>query len=87
MCHIIDNQQVLSVDQGKDNYDEIKPMWGTSRSNINNIFNDIVNDFSVDLEIKGIGYKTVCDGKYLTLYLCYSHNVKYMCLKMLKLSV
>ncbi|GFQ65615.1 50S ribosomal protein L6 [Trichonephila clavata] len=27
VCQIIDNQLLLSVDQDKDNYDKIKPMW------------------------------------------------------------
>lgn len=76
-CRVINDQLFLSVDQNKDDYDEIKPMWGTYRSNINNIINGMVNGFSVDLEINGVGYKAECDGKYLTLYLGYSHNVKY----------
>ncbi|MGL9717525.1 MAG: 50S ribosomal protein L6 [Wolbachia sp.] len=76
-CHVVDNQLMLSVDQSKDNYNEVKPIWGTYRSNINNIINGMVNGFSVDLEINGVGYKAECDGKYLTLYLGYSHNVKY----------
>ncbi|MDD9331742.1 MAG: 50S ribosomal protein L6 [Wolbachia sp.] len=74
---VVNNQLLLSVDQGKDDYDEIKPMWGTYRSNINNIINGMVDGFSVDLEINGVGYKAECDGKCLTLYLGYSHNVKY----------
>ncbi len=77
VCQITDNQLVLSVDQGKDSYDAIKPIWGTYRSNINNIINGIVNGFSVDLEVNGVGYKAECDGKYLTLCLGYSHNIKY----------
>uniref|UniRef100_A0A0R3Q6S6 S5 DRBM domain-containing protein n=1 Tax=Brugia timori TaxID=42155 RepID=A0A0R3Q6S6_9BILA len=36
-----------------------------------------VNGFSVDLEINGIVCKAECDGKYLTVYLGYSHNIKY----------
>ncbi|QOD38014.1 50S ribosomal protein L6 [Candidatus Wolbachia massiliensis] len=77
VCQVIDSQLLLSVDQDKDNYDEIKPMWGTYRSNINNIISGMINGFSVDLEINGVGYKAECDGKYLTLYLGYSHNIKY----------
>ncbi|MDG7055886.1 MAG: 50S ribosomal protein L6 [Wolbachia endosymbiont of Meromenopon meropis] len=76
-CHIVDNQLLLSVDQSKDHFDEVKPMWGTYRSNINNVINGIVNGFSVDLEITGVGYKAECYNKYLTLYLGYSHNIKY----------
>jgi large subunit ribosomal protein L6 len=77
ICKVVNNQLLLCVDQEKDDYDRIKPIWGTYRSNINNIINGMVNDFSVDLEINGVGYKAECDGKYLTLYLGYSHNVKY----------
>ncbi len=50
---------------------------GHLRSNIDNIINGIVNGFSVDLEINGIVCKAECDGKYLTVYLGYSHNIKY----------
>ncbi|MCV3769553.1 MAG: 50S ribosomal protein L6, partial [Wolbachia pipientis] len=60
ICCIIGNQLLLSIDQSKGNYDEIKSMWGTYRSNINNIINGMVSDFSVDLEINGIGYKAEC---------------------------
>ncbi|RDD35424.1 50S ribosomal protein L6 [Wolbachia endosymbiont of Cylisticus convexus] len=77
LCQVVDNQLLLSVDQNSDDYDQIKSMWGTCRSNINNIINGMVNDFSVNLEINGVGYKAECDDKYLTLYLGYSHNVKY----------
>ncbi|MDN5248018.1 MAG: 50S ribosomal protein L6 [Wolbachia endosymbiont of Tyrophagus putrescentiae] len=70
-CKVIDNQLLLSVSQGS------KPMWGTYRSNINNVISGMANDFSVDLEINGVGYKADCNDKYLTLYLGYSHNVKY----------
>ncbi|WCR54553.1 MAG: 50S ribosomal protein L6 [Wolbachia endosymbiont of Ctenocephalides orientis wCori] len=76
-CRVVNDQLFLSVNQNEDGYDEIRPMWGTYRSNINNIINGMVNGFSVELEINGVGYKAECDGKYLTLYLGYSHNVKY----------
>ena len=74
MCKIVDNKLLLSISQDEENS---KPMWGTYRSNINNIISGMANDFSVDLEINGVGYKADCDGKYLTLYLGYSHNIKY----------
>ena len=77
VCEVANNQLLLSLDQGRENDDKIRPIWGTYRSNINNTINGMVNDFSVDLEINGVGYKAECDGKYLTLYLGYSHNVKY----------
>lgn len=76
VCEITNNQLLLSVDKEKDEEDS-KPMWGTYRSNINNIINGMASDFSVDLEINGVGYKADCNGKYLTLYIGYSHNVKY----------
>ncbi len=75
-CKVLDNQLLLSVDCDEQK-DELKSIWGTYRSTINNIINGMVNDFCVDLEINGVGYKAECDGKYLTLYLGYSHNIKY----------
>lgn len=68
----VNNQLLLSVDN-----EDGRPMYGTYRSNINSIISGMVKDFSVDLEISGVGYKADCDGKYLTLSLGYSHNVKY----------
>ncbi|QKX02171.1 50S ribosomal protein L6 [Wolbachia endosymbiont of Dirofilaria (Dirofilaria) immitis] len=85
MCCVVNNQLLLSISQGKSNYDEMKPIWGTYRSNINNIINGMINDFSVDLEVNGIGYKAECDGKYLTLYLGYSHSIKYKVPKDIKI--
>ncbi len=75
-CKVLDSQLLLSVDCDEQK-DKLKPIWGTYRSTINNIINGMVNDFCVDLEINGVGYKAECDGKYLTLYLGYSHNIKY----------
>jgi large subunit ribosomal protein L6 len=75
-CEVINNQLLLSIDCDEKK-DELKPIWGTYRSNINNIINGMVRDFCIDLEINGVGYKAECDGKCLTLYLGYSHNIKY----------
>ncbi|MGL9726545.1 MAG: 50S ribosomal protein L6 [Wolbachia sp.] len=77
ICQVANNQLLLSIVQERSDYDKIKPMWGTYRSNINNIINGMIDGFSVNLEINGVGYKAECDGKCLTLYLGYSHNVKY----------
>lgn len=74
LCKVINGQLLLSVDQDKEHSNS---MWGTYRSNINSIISGMANDFSVDLEINGVGYKADSDGKYLTLYLGYSHNIKY----------
>ncbi|WFW29533.1 MAG: 50S ribosomal protein L6 [Wolbachia endosymbiont of Menacanthus eurysternus] len=77
ICNIVNNQLLLSVDQNKVNLSKVKSIWGAYRSNIKNIINGMINNFSVDLEVSGIGYKAECNDKYLTLYLGYSHNVKY----------
>ncbi|OEY86392.1 50S ribosomal protein L6 [Wolbachia pipientis] len=75
-CEVACNRLVIRI--GCDEQvDKLKPMWGTYRSIINNIINGMVNDFCIDLEINGVGYKAECDGKHLTLYLGYSHNIKY----------
>ncbi|QKX01601.1 50S ribosomal protein L6 [Wolbachia endosymbiont of Cruorifilaria tuberocauda] len=77
ICCVVDNRLLLSIDKCKSNLSKMKPLWGTYRSNISNIISGMINDFSVDLEVNGVGYKAECDGEYLTLYLGYSHNIKY----------
>lgn len=71
-----DNELLLSVDNnnyGKKN----NALLGTYASNINNFIYGITKGFSLCLEINGVGYKAVYNGKYLTLSLGFSHDIIY----------
>ena len=51
--------------------------WGLQRSLINNMVIGITDGFSKQLEINGVGYKAVLQGKKLVLNVGYSHSVDY----------
>lgn len=54
-----------------------RAMWGLSRSLINNMVTGVSKGFEKRLEITGVGYKAAVEGKFLTLYLGYSHEIKF----------
>jgi len=54
-----------------------RAMWGLARSIINNMVKGVSEGFIVRLEINGVGYRSAVDGKILTLFLGYSHEIKY----------
>lgn len=52
-------------------------MYGTARSIINGMVLGVVNGFSKDLEISGVGFVANLKGKVLNLKLGYSHEINY----------
>ena len=56
---------------------EQKALWGLFRSLVNNMIEGVVNGFSKQLEINGIGFKAVVSGKNLLLNVGFSHQVEY----------
>jgi large subunit ribosomal protein L6 len=55
-----------------------RSMWGLSRTLINNMIVGVSEGFKKTLEIKGVGYKTAVNGKVLTMFLGYSHDINYI---------
>lgn len=53
-------------------------MWGLTRSLIFNMVKGVTEGFQVRLEINGVGYRCAVDGKILTMFLGYSHEIKYL---------
>lgn len=51
--------------------------WGLSRTLLNNMIIGVSQGYEKKLEIIGVGYKAAVDDKYLTLYLGYSHEIKF----------
>ena len=54
-----------------------RAMWGLARSLLNNMVEGVSKGFEKKLEIFGVGYKTDVSGKFLTLSLGYSHEIKF----------
>jgi large subunit ribosomal protein L6 len=61
----------------KDQSKAARAMWGTVRSNLNNIMTGVTKGFERKLEITGVGYRAAVQGKNLQLALGYSHDVVY----------
>lgn len=54
-----------------------KAMWGLSRSLVFNLVKGVSEGFAVKLEMSGVGYRCAVDKTFLTLFLGYSHEIKY----------
>ncbi|MBU1036618.1 50S ribosomal protein L6 [Patescibacteria group bacterium] len=55
-----------------------RALWGLFRSLINNMVEGVVNGFSKQLEINGIGFKALVQGNNLVLNVGFSHPVNYV---------
>lgn len=52
-----------------------KAMWGTVRSNVNNLMTGAKEGFKKTLEVNGVGYKAAVQKNMLRLSLGYSHEI------------
>ena len=64
---------VIPVDDSK----RARAMWGTIRSQIDNVVVGVSKGFSMKLEIIGVGYRAAVADNSLVLQLGYSHEVNY----------
>lgn len=55
-----------------------RTMWGTVRSNVNNLVKGVTEGFTKRLEINGVGYRAAVQGNVLTILLGFSHEIKYI---------
>jgi len=53
-----------------------RAMWGTARSIISGMVKGVSVGFKEELEVNGVGYRAIVNGKYLNLTLGKSHNTK-----------
>ncbi len=66
---------------------QARSMWGTVRSNLNNIVTGVSKGFSKTLEIRGVGYRaSILDGS-LNIALGFSHDVRFIIPANIKISV
>jgi large subunit ribosomal protein L6 len=66
---------------------EARALHGLSRAILNNLVNGVNEGFSKKLEIQGVGYKAVVQGKVLNINLGYSHPVLYPIPDQIKITV
>lgn len=55
-----------------------RAMWGTTRAILNNMVEGVSKGVSKAVEINGVGYRAAVQNGILTLFLGYSHEIKYM---------
>ncbi len=67
-----DKELVFSIKDQVDNN-----LWGLSRTLVNNAILGVTEGFSKELEINGVGFKVVLQGKKLVLNVGFSHPVEY----------
>ena len=56
---------------------QAKALWGTMRSNLNNMVVGVTEGFTRKLEINGVGFKAAVSGSKVTMNLGYSHQINY----------
>ena len=54
-----------------------KQLWGTSSRRISSMIQGVDQGFSINLELKGVGYRAQVQGTKLVLQLAMSHDVEY----------
>ena len=82
----INKNNELSIKPKKMN-DNIKKMWGTNRSLLNNIVVGVDKGYERTLEMTGIGYRAAVKDNILKLQLGYSHDIDYEIPKDVKIIV
>jgi len=66
----------VKVDR-KDETKEARALHGTIRNTLKNMVLGVQSGYAQALEIQGVGYKAVLQGKVLVLSLGFSHEIKY----------
>ena len=82
----ISENKELSIKPKKMN-DDIKKMWGTNRSLLNNAVIAVNKGYEKTLEMTGVGYRAAIKGNSLNLQLGYSHNIDFEIPKDVKIIV
>lgn len=64
-----------------------REFWGLQRALLQNALNGVKEGFSKKLELIGTGYRASVAGKYLVLYLGYSHEIFFLIPEGVKIDV
>ena len=68
--------KLIKVTPANENAKNTNALWGLTTRLVNNMVIGVSVGFEQKLDIIGVGYKAAVDGKYLTLNLGYSHEIK-----------
>ncbi|MBR3002746.1 MAG: 50S ribosomal protein L6 [Clostridia bacterium] len=68
------NENVINVKRS-DNQPNNRALHGLTRTLLNNMLTGVVNEFTKELQINGVGYRVQKQGNNLNLTLGYSHPV------------
>ena len=60
-----------------DNSKASRSQWGTSRTQVANLFDGVTTEFSKSLTLVGVGYRAQMKGSVLNLALGYSHDIDF----------
>ena len=82
----ISESKELSIKPKKKN-DDIKKMWGTNWSLLNNTVIGVNKGYEKTLEMTGVGYRAAIKNNSLNLQLGYSHNIDFEIPKDVKIIV
>ncbi|MGI9382556.1 MAG: 50S ribosomal protein L6 [Methyloligellaceae bacterium] len=79
---LVDDVMAEMTDEGvkvgpRDETKRARSMWGMSRTLVSNIITGVTDGFTKTLEINGVGYRALVQGKNLQLQLGLSHDVIY----------
>ncbi|WP_010621640.1 50S ribosomal protein L6 [Paucilactobacillus suebicus] len=77
---------VVKFDRPDDN-NKTRALHGTTRANVNNMVEGVVNGFGKTLKLVGVGYRAQLKGTKLILTVGYSHPVEFETPEGLKLEV
>ena len=90
------NDKIFSTSISKDNNlalnlikknEELNPIWGTTRSIVNNAIIGVSSGYEKILELTGVGFRATLKGNILNLQLGFSHDILYKIPEGVKLSV
>lgn len=73
---VVKKDNVVTV-SARDGVKNASALWGLTRAMINNMVEGVDKGFSKSLEVNGIGFKVVLQGKKLVLNVGFSHPVEY----------
>jgi large subunit ribosomal protein L6 len=76
----------VTVDR-KEETKEARALHGTIRNTLKNMILGVQSGYVKELEIQGVGYKAVLQGKILVLSLGFSHEIKYAIPEGIKIEV
>ena len=71
----MENQEIVVTPRS--NSKHARAMWGTARSRIVNAIQGVTEGYSIDMELKGVGYRAAVQGNTLVMQLGFSHEIKH----------